>query len=43
LENLKKLAEAGADATTAQEDDDALRDLVPRETFETAAEEEIKA
>ncbi|WJX36738.1 nascent polypeptide-associated complex beta subunit [Trifolium repens] len=52
LENLKKLAEqyqkqapeAGADATTAQEDDDdAVPDLVPGETFETAAEEEIKA
>ncbi|WJX30787.1 nascent polypeptide-associated complex beta subunit [Trifolium repens] len=52
LENLKKLAEqyqkqapeAGADATTAQEDDDdAVPDLVPGETFETAAEEETKA
>jgi len=48
LENLKKLAEqfqkqapeAGADATAAQEeDDDAVPDLVPGETFETAAEE----
>ncbi|CAJ2638962.1 unnamed protein product [Trifolium pratense] len=51
LENLKKLAEqyqkqapAGADATAVQEDDDdAVPDLVPGETFETAAEEEIKA
>jgi nascent polypeptide-associated complex subunit beta len=48
LENLKKLAEqfqkqapeVGADATAAQEDDDdAVPDLVPGETFETAAEE----
>ncbi|RHN65890.1 hypothetical protein MtrunA17_Chr3g0084831 [Medicago truncatula] len=48
LENQKKLAEqfqkqapeAGADATAAQEDDDdAVPDLVPGETFETAAEE----
>lgn len=50
LENLKKLAEqfqkqapeGGAGATTAQEeddDDDAVPDLVPGETFETAAEE----
>lgn len=48
MENLKKLAEqfqkqapeAGAGATTAQEDDDdAVPDLVPGETFETVAEE----
>lgn len=48
LENLKKLAEqfqkqapeAGAGATTAQEDDDdVVPDLVPGETFETVAEE----
>lgn len=48
LENLKKLAEqfqkqvpeAGDGATAAQEDDDdAVPDLVPGETFETAAEE----
>ncbi|RDX60670.1 Basic transcription factor 3, partial [Mucuna pruriens] len=48
LENLKKLAEqfqkqapeAGGGATTAQEEDeDEVPDLVPGETFETAAEE----
>lgn len=48
LENLKKLAEqfqkqapeAGAGSTTAQEEnDDDVPELVPGETFETAAEE----
>ncbi|XP_057458487.1 basic transcription factor 3-like [Lotus japonicus] len=45
LENLKKLAEQfqkqapEAGATAQEEDDDAVPDLVPGETFETAAEE----
>lgn len=49
LENLKKLAEqfnkqvpeagAGTAATAQEEDDDDVPELVPGETFETAAEE----
>lgn len=45
MENLKKLAEQfqkqapEAGATAQEEDDDAVPDLVPGETFETAAEE----
>ncbi|XP_076958244.1 basic transcription factor 3-like [Bidens hawaiensis] len=52
LENLKRLAEQlqkqapvgeGAAATSAQEDDDEVPELVPGETFEAAAEEGQKS